>query len=720
MFPDQTPGWTERNSQINGGGTLHLRPPCGGFLEHPRMAEDMGGHLTEHIPNTPRSLSEDEWLAPYGEVLAQRRRHLLAIAERCCGGLHGLVEYACGHEYFGLHRTRDGWVFREWAPNACGLTLLGDFSGWGERSAFRLGSVPGSPGHWEIQLPPDALCHGMHYRVRVAWKGGWGDRIPSHARRVVQDPRTDLFSAQVWAPDVPYRWRHPSPRPCPPLVYEAHVGMALEEARVGTYAEFTERILPRIARAGYNTIQLMAIMEHPYYASFGYHVSSFFAASSRFGTPEDLKCLVDTAHGLGLRVIMDLVHSHAVRNELDGLARFDGTSCQFFHAGERGYHGAWDSACFDYGKPEVLHFLLSNCRFWLDEYHLDGFRFDGVTSMIYLDHGLGRSFVSYDDYFDGAVDGDALAYLGMANALIHRLRPDAITIAEDVSGMPGLAAPLAQGGIGFDFRLAMGVSDFWFKQLDLPDEEWGMGVMWQALTDKREDERTISYVESHDQAIVGGQTAMFRMVQDAMYHAMHTESEDLTIDRGVALHKLLRLATFAAAGDGYLTFMGNEFGHPEWVDFPREGNEWSFRRARRLWSLAADEGLRFAGLGRWDRAMVGLAVSHGLFSARPRLLCADEVKKILAIERNGLFFLFNFHAEQSHPDCPIEVREGTYRLLLDSDAAEFGGHGRVASGQSYTTFVRRDVRIVRHLLHTYLPCRSALVLERIHSPICSA
>ena len=213
--------------------------------------------------------------------------------------------------------------------------------------------------------------------------------------------------------------------------------LAADSEKVGTYNEFRKNILPRIKKLGYNVIQLMAIQEHPYYGSFGYHVSSFFAASSRFGTPEELKQLIDEAHGMGIMVIMDLVHSHAVRNEVEGLGNYDGTRYQFFHEGKRGEHDAWDSYCFNYGKNEVLHFLLSNVKYWLDEYHFDGFRFDGVTSMLYYDHGLSRAFTSYDMYFDSGQDEEAITYFKLSNKLIHETNPNAISIAEEMSGYPG-------------------------------------------------------------------------------------------------------------------------------------------------------------------------------------------------------------------------------------------------------------------------------------------
>jgi len=491
--------------------------------------------------------------------------------------------------------------------------------------------------------------------------------------------------------------------------------MAQEEAKVGSYLEYKEKILPRIVQMGYNTVQFMGIMEHPYYGSFGYHVSNFFASSSRFGTPEELKELIDACHEAGLAVIMDLVHSHAVKNEKEGLSRFDGTLYQYFHDGDRGDHDAWDSRCFDYGKSEVLHFLLSNARYWLDEFNFDGYRFDGVTSMLYHHRGLGTGFGSYENYFDGSVDIDALAYLALSNKLIHQVRPAAITIAEDVSGMPGLGALHEEGGCGFDYRLAMGAPDCWFKLAnDIPDEDWNMYWLYHELTSHRADEQVISYVESHDQALVGGKTFIFELIDKEMYFNMHLEAQNMLVDRGIALHKMARMATLGAAAHGYLNFMGNEFGHPEWIDFPREGNGWSYHYARRQWSLRDDPGLKFHFLADFDRAMVNLIRDKNVVGHVPvtfRLI--HDADKMIAFERDGLVFLFNFHPSQSFSDYAIDVSPGTYRLALNTDDPRFGGFDLVDPEQTYHSFEFDDGGNIRHQIMIYIPARTGVVLERI-------
>ena len=658
-------------------------------------------------------LERDPYLKPYEKDLRRRFARITKTEKMLTGDKISLADFASGHEYFGLHFYRNEWIFREWAPNADAIYLIGDMTNWQEKKKFALERI-NSEGVWEIRLPSDLMGHEDLYRLRIHWPGGQGDRIPAYSRRVVQDPDTLIFNAQVWFPRSPYIWKCTDFQPSKDalLVYEAHVGMAQENEKISSFREFTLRILPRIVDAGYNTLQLMAIQEHPYYGSFGYQVSNFFAVSSRFGPPEAFKELVDTAHALGLRVIMDLIHSHGVSNEVEGLSRFDGTRYQYFHDGPRGIHEAWDSRCFDYGKYQALHFLLSNCRFWLDEYRVDGYRFDGVTSMLYLHHGLSKAFTSYEDYFDNSVDEDALTYLALANTLIHDIRPDAVTIAEDISGMPGLAVPQSSGGIGFDYRFAMGISDNWIRLVkDIPDEKWHMGHLWHELNNRRWDEKTISYTESHDQALVGDKTLIFRMIGSDIYDAMHIKCENLKVDRGLALHKLIRLITLSTAGNGYLNFMGNEFGHPEWIDFPREGNNWSFKYARRQWHLVDDDNLKYRFLANFDRDMILLAKRFRLLeSSGPHLLYEHSDDKVIVFRRAELVFVFNFHPARSYTDYCFEATPGKYQMVFNSDATEYGGHSRLIPNQCHLTLNDPLKQQNRNMLSLYIPNRTALVL----------
>jgi 1,4-alpha-glucan branching enzyme len=630
------------------------------------------------------------------------------------GGV-SLEQFALGHEYFGLHSDGNEWVLRERAPHATRIVLIGDHTEWQYDPSNEFQRL--EHGTWELRLPRKRLSHGMHYKLLVYWSEHGrecsGERIPAFCRRVVQDPKSLVFSAQVWMPEEPYRWQYPRFRvaDCAPRIYEAHVGMATEEAKVGSYKEFTEHVLPEIARAGYNTIQLMAIQEHPYYGSFGYQVSNFFAPSSRFGTPDDLMALVDAAHGMGIAVVMDLVHSHAVKNEIEGLSKFDGSYSLYFHDGIRGEHPAWNTRLFDYGKIETLHLLLSNCRYWLDTFKFDGFRFDGVTSMIYRDHGLGSSVSSYDHYFCGNVDEDAIAYLAIANRLIHTLRPDAITIAEEVSGMPGLAAPQEMQGVGFNYRLAMGVPDYWIKLLKHSrDEDWNVADIWRELAARRAEERTIGYCESHDQALVGDKTIIFWLADKEMYWHMQENDQNLVIDRAIALHKIIRLLTLGTAGNGYLTFMGNEFGHPEWVDFPREGNNWSYHYARRQWSLRDNPQLKYRFLAEFDRSMMNLAEQYRILENEwPQKSYEHVSDMILAFERGEVLFVFNLHPHRSYEGMFIPCLPGRYTSVMTTDDPDFGGYGRIDKSVVYeSTSDSGGIQL-------YLPSRTGLVLGRRRS-----
>ncbi len=665
-----------------------------------------------------RLAENDPWLRPYEERI-KKRNEFTHARERSLtrGGDISLVEFASGHLHYGLHRDeRGGWILREFLPAAKEVYLIGEFNDWQRMGVWQLGRTD-DYGDWELRLAPGALRHGQHYRLFVVWANGSGERIPAWTRRVVQDPTTGIFSAQVWAPEETFTFQHQSPTrdDQPLLIYECHVGMSSEEGKVSTWTEFTRDILPRVADLGYNAIQLMAVQEHPYYGSFGYHVSSFFAPSSRFGTPEELKALIDEAHRLGIRVIMDLVHSHAVKNEVEGLGRYDGTRTLFFHEGARGEHPAWDSLCFDYGRNNVMHFLLSNCKYWLEEFRFDGFRFDGVSSMLYYSHGLGESFTSYADYFNGHQDADAMAYLAIANKLIHQIRPEAITIAEEVSGMPGLASPIEDGGFGFDYRLSMNIPDFWTRVAkELPDEQWSPGEIWYQITNRRLDERTISYVESHDQALVGDKTLIFRLADADMYWHMARKDRNLAIDRAIALHKIIRLVTASTTNGGYLNFMGNEFGHPEWIDFPRAGNDWSHHYARRQWSLSDNPDLLYSDLRAWDKAMVDLLREEPNFAERPMIHhYTHEEDQVLCYSRGDLFFVYNFSPTASHVDYELHLPRGVYSTVLDTDSPTFGGYGNVDPAiLHHTACTLSEDNTELCTVRLYIPARTALVLRR--------
>ena len=585
-----------------------------------------------------------------------------------------LVDFANGHAHFGFHKTDDGWYYREWAPGAEQLYLTGDFCGW-DRRAYPMKKEKN--GEFSLFLPgKNALRHGQRVMTVVIHRGQELDRIPLYARYVTE--KEGMWNAEIWdTPEFP--WTDENFQPKNPLfIYECHIGMAQQEGRVGTYREFTEKILPRIQKIGYNAIELMAILEHPYYASFGYQVTNFFAPASRFGTPDELKKLIDTAHKMGIAVLLDLVHSHAAPNTREGIAAFDGTQ----QLCKPGVHPAWGTKCFDYGKEQVVHFLLSNLKYWKEEFHFDGFRFDGVTSMIYRDHGLTGK---YD-----ATDPDAIEYLRLATALAKMLDPRTVLIAEEVSAMPGLCRP---DGVGFDYRLAMGEPDLWIELLQTPDENWDLNRIYYELTSRRPGERVIGYCESHDQALVGDKTLMFRLCDSRMYTHMDRAHDDPVIHRGMALHKIIRLLTMTLGGEGYLNFMGNEFGHPEWIDFPREGNNDSFHHCRRRWDLAENGYLRYSQLGSFDRDMITLCKRRKLLTAKDRQLWLDNRKKVLIYQKGKVIFAINLHPTDSYDGLKIPVvKPGNYKVIMSTDDGKYGGFDRIphrgySAGKQFKMFL---------------------------------
>ena len=668
---------------------------------------------------TLKFVADDEWLHPVEDEINRRYTMYVSRLEDIKRSSGSLVDYANGYRYFGWQRDElmRGWWFREWLPEAKDVYIFGDFNHW-QRTELRL--QRSRDGVWSIFLPDamyaERLTDGSLYKIHVHGENGWRDRIPAYAKRVVQDEQTKNFTAQ-FVIDRPYEWKHDdftAPKVGELLIYEAHVGMAQEREGVGTYVEFRDEVLPRIKAAGYNAVQLMAIAEHPYYGSFGYHVSSLFAPSSRFGTADELRSLVDRAHELGIAVIMDLVHAHYVKNFDEGINELDGSKHHYSKEGGAGYQQYWDSMIFDYGKREVEHFLLSNVKYWLDEYHFDGYRFDGVTSMLYHHHGY-VEFDCRERFFDEGVNRDAIVYLALANTLIHEFRSDAITLAEDGSGMPGTCVKAEDGGMGFDYRLGMAIPDYWIKLLkEQKDEDWNIWEMWSVMTNRLPSVRTVAYAESHDQALVGDKTIAFRLMDKEMYFAMDRASENLVIDRGMALHKLIRLMTITTGGEAYLNFMGNEFGHPEWIDFPRAGNEWSYKHARRQWSLSENGFLRYSQLAEFDRAMIEMVKEYGVLGdGYPYNHMMDEHNKTMVYSHRGLVFVLNWHPTASIPNYELRVPwAGKYEVVFSSDEKRFGGHDRAdVTGEHFTTTHRNEDGTEYYTISIYNTSRTGVVLR---------
>ncbi|MDD3742116.1 MAG: alpha amylase C-terminal domain-containing protein [Lentimicrobiaceae bacterium] len=661
----------------------------------------------------PQIVKNDSWLIPVASDIRLRYDRFLNRLSFITETYGSISKFADAYKYFGINYDahQGGWYYREWAPHAQQLWLAGDFNNW-DPYAHPLTRIEN--GIWELFLDAkrfkNSFVHGSKIKTFVKANEIIRPRIPAYIRRVIQDEATKDFAGQLWFDqfdwnDDNFEMDHTQSL----FIYECHVGMAQEKAGVGTYNEFTKTVLPKVKDLGYNAIQLMAIQEHPYYGSFGYHVANFYAPSSRFGTPEDLKNLIKTAHSMGIAVIMDLVHSHTVKNVYEGLNDFDGSGNQYLHAGERGIHPQWDSLLFDYGRTEVLQFLLSNIKYWLNEFHFDGFRFDGVGSMMYFHHG-NITFSTPEQYFREGVEWDAVTYLQLANYLTKQIKPLAITIAEDVTGMPGLTASIKAGGIGFDYRLGMGIPDFWIKLLkEYKDEDWSPGEMWAVLSNRLPQVKTIAYAESHDQALVGDKTLAFRLMDEQMYWHMGIEDSNIVIERGIALHKMIRLFTISLGGQAYLNFMGNEFGHPEWIDFPREGNNWSFHNARRQWSLVENKALKYMFLNNFDKKMIELIKTHKVFDYEfANQLLIDDHNKTIAFYRGDLIFVFNFHPFNSIFDYHFPVPEaGDYTLVLNSDNPDFGGQGRINEQMIYSTMPNNESKQAE--LHIYNTNRTAQV-----------
>ena len=682
------------------------------------------------VPEEVKELVKiDPYLEPFTEELADR----CYLADRWLDSFNehegGLLKFADSYQSMGLHLNNDNSItYKEYAPNAIAACLIGDFNDWKHDEYIMSKS---STGKFSITLPPKSngeplINHDSRVKIFLTLPNGEKvARLPAYIHRATQPPaeyNNPSYEARFWNPTDKYKFKNKRPNlPHSLKIYEAHVGISTPEPKIGTYNEFTDNVLPIIKDLGYNTIQLMSIMEHAYYASFGYQITSFFAVSSRFGTPEDLKRLIDTAHGLGLRVLLDMVHSHASKNVDDGLNMFDGTDYCYFHSGGKGNHDQWDSRLFNYGKYETLRFLLSNLKYYLDEFQFDGFRFDGVTSMLYTHHGIGSGFSGdYNEYLNpfAPVDKEALAYLMLANDLCSQYSDEnnctITTIAEDVSGYPTLCLPRKIGGVGFDYRLAMSIPDMWIKLLKhKSDDEWDMGNISHTLSNRRYKEKCVAYCESHDQALVGDKTLAFWLMDAEMYTHMSVLSPlTLTVDRGIQIHKMIRLITQALGGEAYLNFEGNEFGHPEWLDFPRIGNGQSYHYARRQFNLIKDDLLRYKFLYQFDKAMNETESKFNWLNTEPAYVSLKhEGDKLIVFERANKVFIFNFHPTNSYTDYRIGVNNaGTYRIILNTDRVKYGGHGLIDEEKSEFFTVNSEWNNRNNYIQVYIPSRTGLVL----------
>lgn len=671
---------------------------------------------------------DNEWLEKYKWNIVQRHKNFEEALDKITKTYGSIDNLTDSYKSYGLYHHDNAIYYKEWAPNAQSVYLAGDFNDW-KVDDPRTKCTRDDSDCFNLILPDNKdgtaqIPHNSKVRCFIELQDGTRlSRVPSCINYTYQDQETFNFDGVFWNPTHPYIFKNPEPQPrtnCAFLIYECHIGMAGPEPRMHTYNEFTEKVLPYVKEHGFNAIQIMGIMEHAYYGSAGYQVTSFFAPSYRFGNPDDLKRLIDTAHGMGIYVFLDTVHSHAAKNVLEGINMFDGSDSMYFHGGQKGDHPIWGSRLFNYGKIEVLRFLLSNLKYWETEFHFDGFRFDGVTSMIYKDHGIGTDFTT-DNFFGENVDEEAITYLYLANYVIHKYNMHGITIAEDVSGMVGMARSIDDGGIGFDFRLAMGIPDIWIKTLKTckNDTDWDIGKIAWSIAERPKCEKTVSYCESHDQALVGDKTIAFWLMDKEMYTHMSVFSENsIIIERGMALHMMIRLLTFGLGGEAYLTFMGNEFGHPEWIDFPSVSNNNSFEHSVRRYDLANDSNLKYKFLLKFDDDMKNLERKFKFLNCgdNGQITFNDNKQMVVAFQRKKMLFAFNFHPSNSYTDFAIGVDwTGKYEYVLCTDDATYNGNKRVDTKTQPFAFNEkycdRNAKI-----QLYLPSRCAIVLKLIEEP----
>ncbi|KAK9673873.1 hypothetical protein RND81_12G195300 [Saponaria officinalis] len=564
---------------------------------------------------------------------------------------------------------------------------------------------------WMEKYTP-CLQHGSKYRVYFNTPDGPLERIPAWATYVRLDGDGNQPCAVHWdpSPECAHKWKNNSPkRPKSLRIYECHVGISGSDPKVSSFLEFTEKVLPRVKDLGYNAIQLFGVIEHKDYFTAGYRVTNMYAVSSRFGTPEDFKRLVDEAHGLGLLVFLDIVHSYSAADEMVGLSLFDGTNDCYFHTGKRGHHKYWGTRIFKYGDVDVLQFLLSNLRWWIEEYHIDGFQFHSLPSMMYTHNGFATFTGDFEEYCNQYVDRDALLYLILANDILHFLHPNIITIAEDATLYPGLCEPSSQGGLGFDYYVNLAAPEMWLSFLEnVPDNEWSMSkIVTTLMGNKIYTNKMLLYAENHSQSISGG-----RSFAEILFGTEVGSNEASKLLRGTSLHKVIRLITFTIGGSAYLNFMGNEFGHPKRVEFPTSNNNFSFELASRRWDLLSDQGLH-QKLFHFDQDMMKLDQKEKVLSrGLPNVHHVNDDTMVISYTRGPLLFIFNFHPTDSYERYSVGVDEaGEYQMILNSDEEKYSGQGAINADQYFQRSIRKRIDGFQNCLQLPLPSRSAQVYK---------
>ncbi|KAH9622869.1 hypothetical protein KSS87_007872 [Heliosperma pusillum] len=500
---------------------------------------------------------------------------------------------------------------------------------------------------WMNKYTP-CLPHGSKYRVYFNTPDGPLERVPAWATYVLPDEEGNQSCAVHWdpSPEFTHKWKNNSPKAPKSLrIYECHIGISGSDPKVSSFLEFSEKVLPYIKDLGYNAIQLFGVVEHKDYFTAGYRVTNFYAVSSRYGTPEDFKRLVDEAHGLGLLVFLDIVHSYSAADEMVGLSLFDGTNDCYFHTGKRGHHKYWGTRIFKYGDVDVLQFLLSNLTWWIEQYHIDGFQFHSIPSMIYTHNGFATFTGDLEEYCNQYVDRDALMYLILANDILHALHPNIITIAEDATLYPGLCEPSSQGGLGFDYYVNLAAPEMWLSLLEnVPDNEWSMSkIVTTLMGNKAYTNKMLLYAENHNQSISGGRSLAEILLGAEIDSNLSTSS----LLRGSSLHK--------------------------GVEFPTSNNNFSYELASRRWDLLSDQG-----------------VHQELFHFDQDMMKLDKAGKVLSR------CLPNVH----------HVNDDTM-IILNSDEKKYGGQGAINTDQNLQRSIRKRIDGLQNCVQLPLPSRTA-------------
>ena len=619
------------------------------------------------------SVSELDDVYRYGPVLTDFDFHLLGE------GTHYRVYDRLGARTI-THGIRSGVHFAVWAPNAQRVSVVGDFNGWDGRvhpmRAFR------PAGYWEIFLPD--LGPGDRYKFEVV--GAHGEAVLKTdpcGRRFELPPQT---ASIVWHND-PFNWTDRSwmegraasrqwlRRPM--SIYEVHLGswQRAPDGRLLTYGEMAARLVPYVKEMGFTHVELLPIMEHPFTGSWGYQVIGFFAPTSRFGTPDDFKSLVDAFHAAGIGVLLDWVPGHFPKDQ-HGLSRFDGTAL-YEHADPRqGEHQDWGTLVFNYGRHEVRSFLLSNALFWLREFHLDGLRVDAVASMLYLDYSREQG-QWVPNQRGGRENLEAIEFIKHLNRLVAHECPGAVMCAEESTSWPGVTHAVSDAGLGFSYKWNMG---WMHDMLDYTKEnhvhrKWHHNKITFSMVYAYSERFVLPF--SHDEVVHGKRSMLDKMPGDAWQK-----------------HAGLRaLYGYMYAHPGKkLLFMGAEIG--QWREW---NHDWQLD-----WEVLGDP--RHAGLQRWVRDL------NRVYRVEPALWeadhdrsgfrwidCDDAERSVIAFSRHGgtpspgrmIPSDGNHPPDSDRPSnviaivnfTPVPRRDyqvgvpvaGRYREVLNSDAEVYGG-----------------------------------------------